>query len=707
MNVLDRLAHRALDLAARRWPAEIRDEMAREWHAELAAIIDEPRGTRQAIGYAVSLLTAPPVRDVSGAPRGWAETTGTLTPAGAVLLAGLLTLGVAELAAALVRVLFPLLGLGDYRFGPWPSALAGGVLVVLWCLAAGRWLGRRLPIEAGGRLGSATPAGFAPLLLAPALLAPALPDQDPIQIFGYVAGLLIWVPGIALAGVAVARGRFRAGLLLLVAPLVSAVAAVAATLPLALSGPGGLAGGLRVIAASLTGGEPPLAFTTIEEGALSSRSFYHLGPWAVTLLGFAALALAYGVAASRPQEHPEPVTAPQRTPVADDARPVPVTLLTAVGAACVALAVTGWAYTLAVLDPAMPGVSATAPMPGGDGEIYLWVAELRWGAILLAATGMLVAAADRRRAGVATLVFAALLVAADGVLLRTGVTGGGGLRLTLLIGAAAAAATWFTAGGPAPETRQAADSAGAPTGSTRHAVAAHGGHEGEASPGAGTGGAGLLDELVRRRVTAAAVIAACCAPLLLAQGTPGVNHPFLPRGLVLTTTGLAVLGVLLAAIAAVTLSRLRLPWWAALALLTLPAAAVTVSGLLPVPVTSEDTGNALYGAFAGMPLAVLTAALAGWHRGRSIPRTLGMVVAGIPGTVVLWLAAVFFLSIAPNLLFSIEGTGYPADGVSFVPGAALLVVPIAVLVAARRVPRVVAADPAGGSTVEGKPIATV
>ncbi|MEU8239073.1 hypothetical protein AB0C07_12565 [Actinoplanes missouriensis] len=674
MNILDRLAHRALDLAARRWPAEIRDEMAREWHAELTAIIDEPRGTRQAIGYAVSLLTAPPVRDASGAPRGWTETTGTLTPAGAVLFAGLLTLGVAEVAAALAGMLLPLLGLDDYRFGPWPSALAGGVLVALWCLVAGRWLGRRLPIEPGARLGPATSAGFAPLLLAPALLAPALPGQDPIQIFGYVAGLLIWVPGIALAGVAVARGRFRARLLLLVAPLVSAVAAVTATLPLALSGPDGWAGGLRAITASLTGGEPPLAFTTIEEGALSSRSFYYLGPWAVTLLAFAALALAYGVTASRPQERPEPVTAPERTPIADDARPVPVTLLTAVGAACVALAVTGWAYALAVLDPAMPGVSATAPMPGGDGEIYLWVAELRWGAILLAATGMLVAAADRRRAGVATLIFAGLLVVADGVLLRTGVTGAGGLRLTLLIGAAAAAATWLTAGGPAPETGHAASA---------------------------------LGDLVRRRVTAAAVIAACCAPLLLAQGTPGVNHPFLPRGLVLTTTGLAVLGVLLAAIAAVALSRLRLPWWAALALLALPVAAVTVSGLLPVPVTSEETGDALYGAFAGMPLAVLTAALAGWHRGRSIPRTVGMVVAGIPGTVVLWLAAVFFLSIAPNLLFSIEGTGYPADGVSLVPGAALLVVPIAVLVAARRVPRVAAADPAGGSTVEGKPIATV
>ncbi|MEU4560458.1 hypothetical protein AB0F72_18940 [Actinoplanes sp. NPDC023936] len=676
MTVVDRLAHRALDLAARRWPAEIRDEMAREWHAELAAIIAEPHGTRQAIGYAMSLLAAPPVRDGSGAPRGWAETTGTLMPAGALLCAGLLTLGAAQVARSLVAVLFPLLGIEDHSFGAWLATVAEGAFVAGWCLLAGWWLGRRAPIEPGARLGPATAAGFAPLLLVPALLAPALAGQDPIQILAHLAGLLVWVPGIALAGVAVARGRRRAGTLLVVAPLVSAVAAVAATLPLALSSQEGWAGGLRAAAASLTGGEPPVEFTTIGEGALTSRTFHYLGPWAVTLTVFAILALAYGMAARRSRALPETVPAPPP----GDVRPVPVTLLTAVGAVCVALAVTGWAYTLAILDPAMPLVSEAAPMPGGDGEIYLWVAELRWGAILLAATGMLVAAADRRRAGPAALILAGLLVAADGVLLRAGVTGAGGLRLTLLIGALAAAATWLTAGGPAPATREAA---------------------------AGTGGAALVGGLMRRRVTMAAVIAACCAPLLLAQGTPGVNHPFLPRGLQLTTTGLAVLGVLLAVIAAVTLSRLRLPWWAASALLALPVAAVTVSGLAPVPVNSEESGNALAGAFVGMPLAVLTVALLGWHRERSVPRTLAMVVAGIPGTLVLWLAAVFVLSIVPSLLFSIEGTGYPADGVSVVPGAALLVVPLAVLAAARLDPRVATADPAGGSTVEGKPIATV
>ncbi|MEU4235832.1 hypothetical protein [Actinoplanes sp. NPDC026619] len=621
---MSRFAHRCIDAAARRWPAEIRDEMAREWHAELAAIPSGPQRLR----YALSLLTSPPLRDSTGAPRGWAETTGALAPAGALILAGLLTLGVSQLADSMISLVQV-----DLYGHPWISAAANGVLTAVWCLLAGRWLGRRMPLPASARFGPATSAAFAPLLMAPALLLPALTDQDPGYALALLTGVLVWVPGMAVLGV---TGRFW----LLGTPLVSALAAAAATLPMVVTSRDGWA----AAAASLTNGSPPYEFTVIEDGALSSRAFYYLGPWAVTLTVFAVLALVYGLAARRPL--------PAWSPVVETADEEPRSLspvVVATGAACVALAVIAWAYTLTILSPAMSEVSAAAPMPGGDGEIYLWVAELRWGAILLATLALLIATADRRRAVPAALVLAAALVVADGVLVRTGVTGAGGLRLTLLIGGGAVAAGWFAARGPLDAAR--------------------------------------LTTSVRRRVAAGAVIAAVCVPLLLAQGTPGVNHPYLPVGLLVTTTGLSVLGVLLAAIPAVAVSRHHLARWVAVLLIALPAAVVAVAGSLPVPTGTEDTGYAIFGAFVGLPLAVVVIALLRRHRPRRRGRTAALwallALAALPGTIVLWITSVFPAHIAPDLLFAIEGLGYPADGISALPGAALLMTPIAAIVATR------------------------
>jgi hypothetical protein len=645
------LARRCLDAAARRWPAEIRDEMAREWHAELAAIEAEPGGRRRGLAFALSLLTSPPVRDRTGAPRGWAETTGPLAPAAALVLAALLTLAAGQLAGSLTSLLFSAAGFEPHAM-TWLPALAEGLLTGAWCLVAGRWLGRRMPLEPTARLGRATSAAFAPLLIASALLIPALVDQEPVYLLALLVGLLVWVPGMAALGVAVVRAtRHRLARVLIGTPLISAAAAAAGTLPMIVSSRDGLSGGLRAAAASLLAGAPTAEYTVIEDG-LSSRAFYYLGPWAITLTAFGVLALAFGIAALRPLPPRAAAEAGDGTDGAAEpgaVRRMPAVV--AVGASGLALAVLAWAYTVTILGPAMPGVSATAPMPGGDGEIYLWVAELRWGAILLAALAMLIATADRRRGPAAALVLGAALTVANAVLVRAGAAGAGGLRLALLIGGLVVVAAWLAARGPL---------AGAPA-----AVA-------------GT---------CRRRVAAAAVVAAACAPMLLTQGTPGVNHPFLPAGLTLTTTGLAVLGVLLAAIPAVALSRRPVPLGAAVLLVVLPAAVAAAAGLAPVRADSEDTGYASFGALAGLPLAVLVVALLRRHRARRRGRTVAvwalLVLAALPGTVVLLVAALFLAQVVPNLLFATEGLGYPADGLSIVPGAALLMAPIAVLASAR------------------------
>ncbi|WP_433832700.1 hypothetical protein ACQP2E_16805 [Actinoplanes sp. CA-015351] len=610
---MSRLARWALDAAARRWPADIREEMAREWHAELTAI--ESQGQR--LGYALSLLTSPPVRDRTGAPRGWAETAGPLTPAAVLVLAGLFTFGVSGLTTAVASVGLRFAGVESYS---WPPAIVSGLLLSVWCVLAGRWLGRRMPLESD-RL-----AFLTPLLLTPALLAPAA--TDPLHLLALILALIVWVPGIGLLGTRGVLAR------LFGVPMVCGAAAAAATVPMAVTSDDGV----KVAVASLTGGFPPDSFFVIVDG-LSSRAFFSYGPWAITLVAFAVFALAYRDGALRPV--PRAVWVAE----AQESEPAPAAVFAA-GAGCVALAVSGWAYTVTVLTPAMPIVSASAPMPGGDGEIYLWVAELRWGAILLAALGMLVAAAARKRAVIGAVVLAVLLLVANAVLTRIEADV---LPVALLIGGAAALLAWLTAGG-------------------------------------GIEGARLAGT-IRRRVAVGAVIAAVGSPLLLSQGTPGVNHPFLPAGLLPVTTGLGLLGVLLAAVAAISLSRRRLAVWVRVLLVTVPSAIVVAAGLLPLDVTSEDTGDAQYGGFVGLPLAMVVVALLRRHRDRARGRTAViwtlLVLAAVPGTVAVMLASIYFGMVAPELLFAIEGSGYPADGLSVVPGAVLLVAPFAVLVAAR------------------------
>ncbi|WP_285473501.1 hypothetical protein [Actinoplanes sp. NBRC 101535] len=645
MSALHGLTRWAVDAAARRWPAEIRDEMAREWHAEMAAIEAEPGGARQAFAFAFSLLTAPPVHDRSGAPRGWSETTGPMAPAAALMLAGLLIFGFLTSTFSVSMMLLAPLGV-EMTPMTWPVTLIDGAVAILVCVPAGRWLGRRMPIDRIDRFGPATSVFFAPLLLAPVIYLLAVTGQEWVFVVGLLVALVVWAPAIAVLGVAAVRARRRTAvfLILLGTPLISVLAAVAGTLPMVVSSADGLSGGLRAAEASLLYGTPTPEYEVIVDG-LSGRAFYWFGPWAVTLVALAALALTFGLAAVRPL--------PRRMPVAATAEQEPAVTMpaavVAVGSACLTLGVVAWAYTLAILDPAMPVVSRNAPMPGGDGEIYLWVAELRWTAILIAALGMLIAAADRRRATPSAVVLAVNLLALNGVLMRLQPTGATGLQITLLLGAVAIALAWFVAGGRLDEPRI----------------------------------AGAL----RRRVAAGAVLAAACGPLILSQGTPGVNHPYLPAGLQITTTGLAVLGVLLAMVPAVVLSRYRLPVWAAITLIVLPVALVVAAGTYPVDTGSEDTGYGLWGALAGVPVAVVVLWLLRRHRSRRRGRTVAvwtaLTLAGIPGVVVLFLAGLYLGAFAPNMLFIVEGSGYPADGLSIVPGAALLLLPLAAVAAAR------------------------
>ncbi|GIE35638.1 hypothetical protein Ait01nite_086830 [Actinoplanes italicus] len=630
--ILTRLTRQALRLAARRWPADLREELHREWLAELAHLEGRPGTAGRRLGFAISLLTSPPVRDAAGVPRGWAEARPALSPAAALMLTALFGIGVVGLTRSLLQLVFEASGREVSTWLYFEGApLVSTVFLVLWCVPMGRWLGRRLPMARDGRLGVAGPAVLAPLAVLPALLVWGLGEGQLLPHPTTAIGAVAWTVLIALLGAAAARaGRPAATALVLGGvPAVAVVATVLATVPVL------LAQGLDAGLASLT-----MSFDTEVLRPDESGLIVQTGALAGPFLAYGWLAVVYGRRAAHAPDRPiriaEPVTAEETVRAG-----LPGVTLAA-GVTAVLTGVLAWAYTITYLTPAMPVMSEAAPMPGGDGEIYLWVAELRWAAILLTALGVLVATADRRSAPRAALVVAVGLLAAESVLLIQDVTGMAGLRIALLVAAVVIALGWALAGRVAPAA-------------------------------------------TRTRTTAAAIAAAGLGPLLFGQGTPPENHPFMPLGLPVTTTGVAVVMVLLGTVTAVTTSRYRLHP-VVIALLTV-VPTVILAGLGAYLGNGVSDRTSIYGVVLSLPLAVLVTAVLRRHRSRRRGRTTALwgmlTVVAVPSTIAFYLAAVMPLGFVAQILFTIDGTGYPADGLSVLPGAALLLLPAAFVLAGR------------------------
>ncbi|MFI7541448.1 hypothetical protein [Actinoplanes sp. NPDC049599] len=105
MRATDRLARALVTSAARRWPADLRDELTREWHAELAHAPHK-------LAFAASLALSPAVEEADEEPVTWAQRgVSWAIPAALTLL-----------AAALVNAVH----LAQGRFG----GVAGGVALV-------------------------------------------------------------------------------------------------------------------------------------------------------------------------------------------------------------------------------------------------------------------------------------------------------------------------------------------------------------------------------------------------------------------------------------------------------------------------------------------------------------------------------------------------------------------------------------------------
>ena len=121
---IDRLARFGVATAARRWPADLSEIMAREWQAELDAIREDPRHGRwmragRTITFAGSLALSPAVEEAGYEPVTWSDRASAATRPAATAAA------VTLLAAALFNVVHL-----AYHHARLTSAGATGVLAL-------------------------------------------------------------------------------------------------------------------------------------------------------------------------------------------------------------------------------------------------------------------------------------------------------------------------------------------------------------------------------------------------------------------------------------------------------------------------------------------------------------------------------------------------------------------------------------------------
>ncbi|MFG3579086.1 hypothetical protein [Micromonospora chersina] len=319
--VTRRLAGVLLRAAARRWPAELRDELVREWDAELHVLAGRGEQWRM-LRFAASLATSragAPVVDRAVPHRRLRRTAGVL------LLAPPACVAVVVLAAVVMRLAFSALDIRvtwatAVQMPLWSGLTAGaGALLALLVTRAARRTVRTGPLATA--LGVVLPVA----LTVTAVLA-ALAGRGEQGLPGTVPGLLLWlallVPALWGAGILARRGRTRlawaVGVLgALVAADAAVVLAVVSAIPAAPVAP--VADGLpadtvdRVSAPlwlftcwtdSSLGLPRPTAWERflITDRVLVEPVFY---------LACTPYAVAYAVAAARPA----PATAPVPEPV--------------------------------------------------------------------------------------------------------------------------------------------------------------------------------------------------------------------------------------------------------------------------------------------------------------------------------------------------------------------------------------------------------
>ncbi|MBE1492702.1 hypothetical protein [Plantactinospora soyae] len=709
------LAAALLRLAGRRWPAELRTEMLQEWQAEVAAIGADPtrtpvvRALRQ-LRFAISLAGSPPVEDEYGVPRGWRE---YLPGVGRTLQPLLMLLG-AVLLCLILATVFPRLGSmllslargypSSYRpdggagidWAATAVALAGLAVAAGTAGWLGAWSGRRLPVDWAHRtrLGVAGSAVIAPIVMAGGTLAmyvasragsdltpqegvtileaePVLPVLLWVALLAPLAGATAWIihrvrRRVLAVTVAVLGGLVALDLTAIVAGRHAAIAenvdfdTALWWFPMTLLAPDGGAGSFGPV------GQGSWAIETV---VMIVTNTLH------PLLTATAFVLCYGVSAARPRldpaTAPAPAPAPAPASTGTTAAAVPVDGPSAVrlqrfGLAVVAIGLGLWTYGLTVLTPGLSEVAAVDEVQSW--ELHLWAQELRQAGVVLAVLGLIVAAAGRGPVLLPGLLGGAVLLPLDSFLDAADLTGPGTVPGTLGLGVAVLTTGWWLSGVLGDQGGRAT-----PRGRSEPAV--------PPGPAGATYRQVPLPEVRRRRLAWVSAMAALCAPALLARASG--PDALTPAGYPTVTAITVGMLTALAMVTALAVRGDRLPLAVAVPAVGTPVLALVVLGGL----TGGLAWEIGYAAALGTVLvAVVLAVMTMRRRPRAVPRWIavgiGAVVLGPP----LMYAEFILASPAGEPLMRAAGYGRPVDGLPFLPGAVLLAVPLAVVLATRVVP---------------------
>ncbi|MEU2611923.1 hypothetical protein ABZ570_10115 [Micromonospora sp. NPDC007271] len=189
--VTRRLAGFLLRSAVRRWPAELRDELSREWQGELHVLAE--RGERwRMLGFAASLAVSRPGAPVVDRARFDARARRT---AATLLLAPPTCLAILVLAAVVSNGLVAQVGLVGGRTVP--QALVVSALTAVLAVWFARRVGRGAARTAlRGRLGPALGVVL-PIALTAVAIEYAL-NETTDDLVRAVPGLVVWLTGLAL-----------------------------------------------------------------------------------------------------------------------------------------------------------------------------------------------------------------------------------------------------------------------------------------------------------------------------------------------------------------------------------------------------------------------------------------------------------------------------------------------------------------------------
>ncbi|AEV85873.1 hypothetical protein ACWT_4854 [Actinoplanes sp. SE50] len=388
MGLLNTLIAAFLRSAARRWPADIRDEMARDWIAELGALQQRPGTAWRRLTFAISLAATPLAIDESGAPRGrweWMRAGVTLRTVVRLMLVAGFGLGGASAVRLFAGDLFldDLADDADWLVFQLTVGLVTTLLITGYAVTAARWAGSRGAPEPGpsGSLGVAATAVLPIAWMVPFFLAVHADTVFTICL-GITATWAALTIGLVVATVralsAGRRGRawLVAGLGVPLTPMLSAA-------PLLL--------------ADIAG------YNIYLIQALLDVALFLL-PWTIC-------AVTFGRAAVRRWSTTGPAT---------DAVPAPEQAAVQLGwwqptaerlllLALTVTAATGWALGMTVLQPMS---EPTGPDAYGENNTY-WARELRWGALIALVVIILVYVRGDRRATRSVLLGGVAWLAAD------------------------------------------------------------------------------------------------------------------------------------------------------------------------------------------------------------------------------------------------------------------------------------------------------